>query len=116
MNIRSIIFELGFFRTRIMHPDNVKFRTDHIADYDDIRNTVVESVKGMNGNQAGNPKKAAEIMIDVVKGEGVAEGKPWPVRLPLGSDVLQTMRKRCVNNLAICNEWEAVIRSTDMDT
>jgi NAD(P)-dependent dehydrogenase (short-subunit alcohol dehydrogenase family) len=116
LNIRSIIFELGFFRTRIMHPDNIRFRSDHIEDYDDIRNAVAQFVQGMNGNQTGDPKKAVEVIIDVVKGEGVAEGKPWPERLPLGADMLQTMRKRCVNNLAICNEWEEVIRSTDINT
>jgi hypothetical protein len=99
-----------------MHPDNVKtFRDGAIADYDDMRNGIAQFVEGMNGSQPGDPKKAAKVMIDVVKGEGVAEGKVWPERLPLGTDVLATVRKRCEGNLEICNEWEDVIRSTDCE-
>lgn len=99
-----------------MDANNVKcFRASPIADYDDIRNSVAQFVQSMNGNQPGDPKKAVEIMLDVVKGEGVAEGKVMPERLPLGMDVLATVRKRCVNHLSICNEWEDLIRSTSYD-
>ncbi|KAF2871948.1 putative hydroxybutyrate dehydrogenase [Massariosphaeria phaeospora] len=116
LNIKSVIFELGFFRTKIMHPDNVlKFRSEPIADYDGIRDLTSQFVDGINGNQPGDPKKAVEIMIDVVKGEGVAAGKEMPDRLPLGPDCLATMRKRCVGNLTTCNEWEDVIRSTNVE-
>ena len=112
LGIKSIIFELGFFRTKIMHPDNVKFRSEPIEDYKDVRGAVAQFVQGINGNQPGDPKKAVEVMIDCVKEEGVAQGKAIPERLPLGSDCLATLRKRSVNNLAICNDWEDVIRST----
>ncbi|KAF2203563.1 short-chain oxidoreductase [Delitschia confertaspora ATCC 74209] len=116
LNIKPMIFELGFFRTNIMHPDNVKFRTKYeIADYDDIRNLVSQFVQGMNQNQPGDPKKAVEIVLDVVKGEGIAEGKAVPERLPLGADCLTTMRKEAVANLAMCNEWDGVILSTNVD-
>jgi len=97
-----------------MDPNNVKtFRANPIADYDDTRSLVAQFVQSVNGNQPGDPKKAVEVMLDVVKGEGVAEGKVMPERLPLGPDVLTTVRKRCVGHLSICNEWEDVIRSTN---
>jgi hypothetical protein len=115
LGIKNIIFELGFFRTKIMDPENVKFRSTPIADYDDIRNGVTQFVKNINGNQPGDPKKAVGIILDVVREEGVAEGKSLPERLPLGPDCLATMRKKAVGNLVICNEWEDVIRSTDVD-
>jgi hypothetical protein len=114
LGIKNIIFELGFFRTKIMHPENVKSRPNPIADYDDIRNGVAQFVQNINGNQPGDPKKAVEIILDVVREEGVAEGKSLPERLPLGPDCLATMRKKAVGNLAICNEWEDVIRSTNV--
>lgn len=98
-----------------MHPENAKFCPNPIADYDDMRNAVAQFVQSTNGKQPGDPKKAVEIMIDVVRGEGVAEGKAFPERLPLGPDCLATMRKRCVGNLAICNEWDDVIRSTNYE-
>jgi hypothetical protein len=115
LGIKNIIFELGYFRTKVMHPDNVKLRSTPIADYDDLRNGVVQLIKSVSGNQPGDPKKAVEIMVDVVKGEGVAEGKSTPDRLPLGPDCLDTMRKKANGNLAICNEWEDVISSTNVD-
>jgi hypothetical protein len=115
LGIKNLIFELGYFRTKVMHPDNVKTRANPIADYDELRNGVAHLIKTIDGNQPGDPKKAVEIMVDVVRGEGVAVGKSIPDRLPLGPDCLNTMRKKAVGNLATCNEWEDVIRSTDVD-
>ena len=46
-----------------------------------------------DGNQPGDPRKGAERMVDVVRGEGMAEGKTdFPLRLPLGSDALELIR------------------------
>lgn len=98
-----------------MDPKNVKFRAEPIEDYKDVRGAVEQFVQGINGNQPGDPKKAVEIMLDVVKGEGVAQGKALPERLPLGQDCLATFRKRAENNLAISNDWEDVIRSTGIE-
>jgi NAD(P)-dependent dehydrogenase (short-subunit alcohol dehydrogenase family) len=115
LGIKCIIFELGFFRTKMMDPENVKFRQNDIPDYDRVRNAVVQFVQGMNGNQPGDPRKAAEIILDIVREEGVAEGKALPARLPLSPDCLATLNKRAVDNLAICNDWEDVIQSTNLD-
>jgi hypothetical protein len=115
LGIKSIIFELGFFRTKIMDPENVKFRSSPIADYDDIQSGVAQFVQRINDNQPGDPEKAVEVILDVVREEGVAEGKSLPERLPMGPDCLAIMRKKAVGNLVICNEWEYVIRSTNVD-
>ncbi|KUJ11125.1 uncharacterized protein LY89DRAFT_722981 [Mollisia scopiformis] len=69
----------------------------------------------MNGNQPGDPQKAVNMMIDVVKGEGVTEGKEMPDRLPLGRDVLGKIRERYQRHLEVCEEWEGVICSTDFE-
>jgi hypothetical protein len=106
LDIKSVIFELGFFRTKIMDPANVKFRSEPIEDYKPIRDAVAQFVEGINGHQPGDPEKAVKIM---------AEGKPLPERLPLGPDCLATLRKKAVDNLTVCNEWEDVIRSTNID-
>ncbi|KAJ4356848.1 uncharacterized protein N0V89_004885 [Didymosphaeria variabile] len=115
LGIKSVIFELGFFRTKIMDPANVKLRSEPIDDYKPIRDGVAQFVQSINGHQPGDPEKAVRIIIDVVKEEGVAQGKPLPERLPLGPDCLTTLRKKAVSNLTICNEWEDVIRSTNFD-
>ena len=116
LGIKSFIFELGYFRTKVFDQENIKFRSKaSLTDYDGIRDAVQQGVQGIDGKQPGDPKKAVAIVIDVVREEGVAEGKSQPERLPLGPDAVATMRKKAVGNLAICNEWEDVIRSTNID-
>ena len=108
-----MLFELGFFRTKIDDPNNYKYRSDSIEEYKEINKMIKQFLQGMDGNQPGDPQKAVEVMLDFVKEEGVAKGKVLPARLALGSDCLATLRKRAVEDLTTCNEWEDVIRSTD---
>ncbi|CAL8574729.1 hypothetical protein XPA_000682 [Xanthoria parietina] len=112
-NIRSIVFEPGHFRTSIISPTN---RTESYSSHPDYAPTL-EMLRahfdGNDGNQPGDPKKGVELMIDVVKGEGLAKGKEMPPRLPMGSDALEVVRKKCWETLKTCDEWEKAIKSTD---
>lgn len=110
-----MLFQLGFFRTNIYHPSNVQLVDNAISDYDSVRTLVEQSVQQTYGDEPGDPKKAVEIMLDVVRGEGVAQGKILPSTLPLGPDALTTMREKFLRGLQICDEWEDVICSTDFD-
>ncbi|KAF1975729.1 NAD(P)-binding protein [Bimuria novae-zelandiae CBS 107.79] len=113
LGIKSMLFELGFFRTKIDDPNNYKFRSESIDEYKEINKLVKQFLQSMDGNQPGDPQKGVEVMIDFVREEGVAKGRVLPERLPLGSDCLSTLRKRAVEDLNTCNEWEDVIRGTD---
>lgn len=115
LGIKTMMFELGFFRTKIMDPGNMGAHYQPTSDYEEIRSAVKLFIKGMNNHQPGDSKKVATIIIDLVRGEGVAEGKTLPDRLPLGPDALLMMRKKAVHNLSICNEWEDIAKSTDLD-
>lgn len=72
-----------------------------------------DQVAANKGNQPGDPKLGVERMIDVVKSEGLAQGRPMPATLPLGSDAFDIIRRRCLDTIKICDEWEALIKSTD---
>jgi hypothetical protein len=111
--VKSIVFELGLFRTKIMAPGNVRQEPSQIEDYTPIAQAVGPFTAGQNGNQDGDLSQAVSIMIDVVRGEGVAEGRETPERLPLGPDMLGVMRKKCTDSLKIYDEWEKVIASTN---
>jgi hypothetical protein len=39
-----------------------------------------------NGKQPGNPKIGVQVVIDIIKGEGAAQGKPFPTVFTMGSD------------------------------
>ena len=53
--------------------------------------------------------------MDVIRGEGMAKGKQMPIRMPLGSDGLEVVRRKCRETLEVLEEWEEVIRSTDYE-
>ena len=52
-------------------------------------------------------------MVDVIRGEGVAAGRPFPATLPLGSDCFNAITAACEKSLANLTEWEDVITGTD---
>lgn len=57
LGLRSIIFELGIFRTKIMHHKNLKILPPAIDDYAEVTKAVKEFVVRMDGNQPGDTKK-----------------------------------------------------------
>ncbi|PSR83146.1 hypothetical protein PHLCEN_2v5795 [Hermanssonia centrifuga] len=67
----------------------------------------------MSNNLPGDPVKCAEIIVDVVKGEGTALGKQFPLVLPLGSDAHGGIKEVCEKTIGQLGEWEDVICSTD---
>ncbi|PSR70643.1 hypothetical protein PHLCEN_2v13475 [Hermanssonia centrifuga] len=70
--------------------------------------------KAMNHRQPGDPEKCAEVIVDVVRGEGSASGKPFPLSLPLGSDAYGTIKEVCENMTEQLGQWKDVICSTDL--
>lgn len=115
LGINTLLVEPGFFRTAILTPENVKLPNSSIKDYDQINRGIEEILKGANGKQPGDPIRGVKIILDVVKGEGVAtgKGKGYPARLPLGTDALDCIRKKCQDTLKLLDEWESVIVGSD---
>lgn len=64
------------------------------------------------GKQPGDPAKAMNIVVDFVRGEGVAEGKEIPPWLVLGSGAEQNLRDCMAERLQNLDEWIDVTRST----
>ncbi len=113
--IQSVIFEPGYYQTKIMSPTNVKTAALRISEYEEIDKAISGFVAATNGNQPGDPRKLVERIIDVVKSEGMATGKPIPQRLPIGRDSMATIKKKCEDTLKLCEEWESLITSTDIE-
>ncbi|KAL8832835.1 MAG: hypothetical protein Q9191_000019 [Dirinaria sp. TL-2023a] len=115
-NIRSIVFEPGHFSTKITSQANARV---HLSEHKDYQSLILEFNAALHirkGNEPGNPKLGAERMIDLVRSEGAAEGRPMPARLPLGTDALQIIKDKCLETVKICDEWEDFIKSTDYKT
>ena len=114
--VRNILFEPGLFRTKVWSQGNIVWGNLGIPDYAELDGALRTGVAGIDGNQPGDPAKAAERMVDVVRGEGMAAGREIPLRMPLGRDSLEDMRNKCLSTLKIIEEWEDLILSTDLDS
>lgn len=112
--IQSVIFELGYYKTKIMSL-TVKTAALRISDHEELDKAISGFVAATNGNQPGDPRKLVERIIDVVKSEGMAAGKPIPQRLPIGRDSMAAIKKKCEATLKLCEEWETLITSTDIE-
>lgn len=98
-------------RTKVS--SQLKVSVSEIDDYKSIFKRFLEAPATIPGNEPGNPKKCVERVINVMKGEGMASGKPMPSQIPLGSDALVTIKETCETILKTCEERKDLIQSTD---
>ncbi|PQE06912.1 hypothetical protein CJF30_00011313 [Rutstroemia sp. NJR-2017a BBW] len=113
--IRTMILEPGYYRTKVYSEANVKWEPLSITEYEPMQTALKGMLKAVDGNQPGDPKKAAERIVDIVRQEGLAAGKGFPPRLPLGPDGLQQLKNKCLSTLKILEDWEELITSTNLD-
>lgn len=79
--------------------------------YDNLREKTQKFFKSINGTQPNDPEKAAEVIVDIVQGTGIAKGRPWPSYLVLGEDGEADVRAKCNKLIANLDEWIDVTRS-----
>ncbi|KAN0083698.1 hypothetical protein V8E54_002786 [Elaphomyces granulatus] len=115
-NIKVTAVEPGYFRTGFLKSDARVIAANHIDVYED-ENTPSGQMKkiltAQNGQQLGDVKKGAKVLVDILTGTGVAEGKELPVRLILGSDCEAVIREKCNSTLGSLDEWGPIARLTD---
>lgn len=114
--IRALIVEPGSFRTEGIYREHFNQSTRRlIPDYDDKREPAEVAWRVPAGKQQGDPVKAMNTLVEVVCGEGRAQGKPWPLYLVLGRDAEQDVRKKCTLMINYLDEWSDIIRDVDLD-
>lgn len=112
-NIRVLLVEPGAFRTEgiLGHQWDC---SNPIPDYDEQRADGCVNFSKPAGKQPGDPDKAMEIVVDVVKGEGCAAGREWPLYLVLGKDAEADIRNKCAKVLKHLDDWHDVVRGVDL--
>lgn len=113
LGLRSICLDFGYFRTAFLSPDHRKPYVAKIDDYKEITEQVESGLQASNGMQLGNPEKGVQVMLDVVRGEGVAQGKEFPKSLLMGSDTFAVVQDTIQGYLKLQENWESVSKSTD---
>ncbi|KAM6529538.1 hypothetical protein FALCPG4_007667 [Fusarium falciforme] len=110
LGIRVHIIEPGIFRT-----DFLKFTSEgknvstNREGYLDIGNIL----KGMHGNQPGDPQKGVERIYEVVTGTGMAVGLEDQLRVPLGSDCHGMLQAKIQKLSETAEKTKAISFSTD---
>jgi NAD(P)-dependent dehydrogenase (short-subunit alcohol dehydrogenase family) len=114
----SLAQEVRGFSIRVTAVAPGSFRTDwagrsmvrterSITDYDPVFDPVRQARQAKDGRQAGDPDKAAHVLLDLV------EHPDPPVHLLLGSDALSVVRRKLSMMQTAIGAWEEVSRSTD---
>jgi hypothetical protein len=104
----------GSFRTEGIYRNGF-YDQNKLASYDDIRSAATKRFASVPGTEKGDPTKAMEVLVDVVKGEGVAKDKPWPEVLIIGEDAGFDIREKCERTLRALDGWKAVSASLNLD-
>lgn len=110
--------ELAPFRIHVTAVAPGSFRTDwagrsmvrsprSIPDYDALFEPVRKAREEKNGNQPGDPVKAAHAMLALI------ESQNPPAHLLLGSDALSLVRQKLETLGKEIEQWEKLTRSTD---
>jgi NAD(P)-dependent dehydrogenase (short-subunit alcohol dehydrogenase family) len=108
--------EPGGFRSNLLGSKNMKGPSQRIKDYDDSKTRRREVQVGqLDQNQPGDVLKGVQVMVDVILGTGVAEGKNLPGRLIIGSDAYEIVTSLCKNHVETFDQWKSIITQTDYE-
>ncbi|KAF9002466.1 hypothetical protein BDQ17DRAFT_530397 [Cyathus striatus] len=111
-NIRVLLVEPGSFRTEGIYGQGYN-TSNPISAYDELRNVSIKRFASVPGTEKGDPDKAMEAVVDVVRGEGVAKGRPFPPYLVLGQDAENDIRNKCAKVLTNLDAWQDVTRGVN---
>lgn len=107
--IKATIVSPGYFRTNFLMPDSLSTPKNEIQEYKEVRAVQAAHQNDINGNQAGDPEKAAEVMI------AVAESAEPPVHLFLGADAYGIAAQKIEDVKADMEAWRELATSTGFE-
>jgi len=110
LGLRSVIFEAGGFESNL----TVAREGEQFAQPPQAEDYVALFGKTFGGDLPelmGDINKLTSAIVDVVKGEGLAKGRPFPVRVVLGPDALDAIRQKCSEQMQLLDTWEDVALS-----
>lgn len=115
LGIRVHVFVLEMFRTGILSTANKNkaLNLTMIQDYAAIQAELRGRHRDSDGKQLGDPILAAQKIMDAVA-LMYATSASFPQRIPLGSDALAVIRRKCTETLEGLKGWEAFASSTDI--
>ncbi|HEX6449196.1 MAG TPA: oxidoreductase [Trebonia sp.] len=107
LGIKVLIVEPGAFRTGLFGSTT---DSGQIADYSATVGPTRQMIQASDGQQPGDPAKAAATIITAI------EAPETPLRLPLGDDAVDAISGHLDTVRAELAAWEKIARDTRLDT
>ncbi|HEY0933397.1 MAG TPA: oxidoreductase [Trebonia sp.] len=106
LGIKVLIVEPGAFRTGLFAATSA---SGPIADYAPTVGLTRQMISGSDGQQPGDPAKAAAAIITAI------DAPETPLRLPLGDDAVDAISGHLDSVRAELSAWEKTARATGFD-
>lgn len=103
--IQSMLVEPGFFRTELLGNSSTHYASSTIVDYEVGAKATMAALRGMDGNQGGDPAKLADALIHLANLENP------PARFAAGADAAQAFEAKANLLLAQVKAHEALSTS-----
>jgi len=104
--INVTVAEPSGFRTGFLTKNSLEFATTQIDGYEAVKKTQ-ERYLAMNGQQAGDPDRAAEIFMEL------AESAAPPMHLFLGNDAYHRASEKLTAMSAALEQWKSTTIGAD---
>lgn len=104
--IQATVVYPGYFRTNFLAAGSLGTPKQPIAAYQSIRDSQAQHEEQINGNQPGDPVKAAQVLIQV------SEAENPPVHLFLGEDAYHFADQKIAAVQQDLQQWQEVATAT----
>lgn len=112
LGVDVTVVELGAFRTSILGKGFVPAQQT-IDDYAKMTEPVKAHVAKYSGQQPGDPKRGARLLVEALTKTGRCAGKALPGRLLLGSDAVALVDGVLGKSKLEVEDWRELSASTD---
>lgn len=106
--IHTTIVSPGYFRTEFLSDSSLNTPHDEMEVYDNVRESQRSHQEEINGNQPGDPEKAADVLIKI------AEHSNPPLHLLLGTDAYCIVNQKLKDLQNELDAFEELGTSTDI--
>lgn len=117
--IRAHVLVLGRFRTNILSEDNKEgsLSVQGLEDYTETRKKLQSSHTASHGRQPGDPKRAAQGVVDLAKAQNLTQAQvdSLPLRIPFGAEAVGVMEAKAKSSLDQLSGWEEFARRMDFE-
>ena len=107
LGIRVTAAAPGLFSTEFASADSFRSSALVLDAYEPSVGQARHALKGLHGNQPGDPAKLAQVLIRVAN-----EEQP-PVHLPVGKDAVSLVRAKAISTEQEVAAWETLTTATD---